>query len=405
MVVRVFAVAMFVTAAVVLAGPVWARQSVELTFDEALALASRVAPEIAVAQSREAVARTEVGVAGVYPNPVVFAGTTTQTARLSAGISVPLVVLGQRGAAVEASRAELQTVRVDSTVTLNEVRTACARAFVALWLAQRTAEAREEAARVARRIEGAVQARIEVGTAPEIEGLRVRAERLRAEADAREATELVAAAGSELGRWVGLPSGEMLLAKGDPPAPDATLPLASLLQYALENPAARREDFDARAAEARAHRERALVRPALTLDLGFDAYDPGLPATNYRAQLGIDLPLFNQRGPYIDREAANASSARARASAIRVRISTEMTAAWRLFTATAARKKALAEGVVPAAEKAAAATEESYTLGRAPLVAVLDAERARIDARMALIDARAANANAWIDIRHAMGWA
>ena len=64
----------------------------------------------------EAVARAEVGIAGVLPNPSVSAGTSTQTAKLSLGVSVPLVVLGQRGAAIEAGRAELATTRVETEV-------------------------------------------------------------------------------------------------------------------------------------------------------------------------------------------------------------------------------------------------------------------------------------------------
>jgi outer membrane protein TolC len=273
-----------------------------------------------------------------------------------------------------------------------------------LWLAQQTAAARQDAAQIARRLETAVMGRIEVGASPEIEGLRVHAERLKADADAQEAEQLVASASSELGRWIGMPGADDVRAKGDLPIPETMAALPSLLSQAHESPAAVREDTDARAAEARAHRERALVRPGVSLDLSMDTHDPTLPVSNYHAMLGFDLPLFNQRGPLIDREVANASASRSRADATRARLSAELVSAWRMFSATGARRKALEEAVVPAAEKAAAATEESYALGRASLVAVLDAERARIEARMSLLEARAANAFSWVDIQTAMGW-
>jgi outer membrane protein TolC len=390
--------------AATLASAASAQQTLEVTIDQSVAMASRAAPDLAVARARENVARAEVGASGLIPNPSVFVETSTKTARLSAGLSVPLYVLGQRGASMDASRAELQTVRVESAITLTEVKTACAHSFVALWLAQRTAEARQEAAQVARRLDSSVQGRIEVGNAPEIEGLRTHAEALRADADAQEAEQMVAAAGSELGRWIAAPVGDVLRARGDPPAPDSTLPLNTLLAKVAESPAARRDEYDARAAEARASRERALVRPSLVVGLSVDTMDPTLPGNNYHAMLGVDVPLFNQRGPLIDRETASAGAARARAQSARTRINAELVAAWRMFLATTARRKALAEGVVPAAEKAAVAIEESYAVGRASLVAVLDAERARIDARVSLIEARAANANAWIEIQSAMGW-
>ena len=71
--------------------------------------------------------------------------------------------------------------------------------------------------------------------------------------------------------------------------------------------------------------------------------------------------------------------------------------------ASSGRAKALAEGIVAATELAARATRESYELGRAQLVAVLDAEKSWIDARGALIDAQAARAHAWIDVQLALG--
>jgi outer membrane protein TolC len=64
---------------------------------------------------------------------------------------------------------------------------------------------------------------------------------------------------------------------------------------------------------------------------------------------------------------------------------------------------ALSSGVLPAAISAARATEESYVLGRAPLVAVLDAERGRIDTELALVESQGARANAWIDLQRALG--
>jgi cobalt-zinc-cadmium efflux system outer membrane protein len=376
----------------------------EISYDDALVRAARVAPDVVVARGREAVANAEIGIAGTYPNPTVLGATSTQAAKFSGDVLVPLIVLGQRGAAERASRADYETVRVDTKATLNDVRSSCAHAFVVLWLAQRNAEARADAAAVARRLEGAVLGRVDVGSAPAVEGLRVRAERLRADADAREAEQLVDAAASELGRWIGVIDGRALRAKGEPTTPEAPPALGALALRVNDNPAARREDFDALASEAHASRERALVRPAMTLNLGMDVADPTLPATNYRAQLGIEVPLFNQRGAYVEREQMGAAVARARADAQRRRLTADLVSAYRTFEAVSARRKALEEGVLPAAEAAANATEESYALGHAPLVTVLDAERARIDARISLIEARAARASAWIDVMQAAGW-
>src|SRR5579859_5835745 len=141
-----------------------------ITFAETLARAAQGAPQIAVARSKESVAAAEVDIAGVYPNPTAIGGTSTQAAKYSIGASVPLVIFGQRGAAMAASRADLGVVQVETLATRTDVRAGAGRAFVALWLAERTARARAEADRVAALIEQAVQARVEVGAAPELEG-------------------------------------------------------------------------------------------------------------------------------------------------------------------------------------------------------------------------------------------
>ena len=96
----------------------------DLSYAQTIARARQRAPDLVVARAREGIARAEVGVAGTYPNPTLIAGTSTQAARFSIGASIPLVVLGQRGAAIDASRADLATVRVETQGTWNEVRSA-----------------------------------------------------------------------------------------------------------------------------------------------------------------------------------------------------------------------------------------------------------------------------------------
>ena len=131
--------------------------------------------------------------------------------------------------------------------------------------------------------------------------------------------------------------------------------------------------------------------------------DPSLRVPNYHGQIGIEVPLFNQRGPLIEREVRSAAVARLRArSETAIRMS-DLTVGYETFVALTHRLKALEEGVVPSADAAARATEESYRLGRATLVTVLDSERALIDARLTSLETKAARANAWIDVQRAVG--
>jgi cobalt-zinc-cadmium efflux system outer membrane protein len=205
---------------------------------------------------------------------------------------------------------------------------------------------------------------------------------------------------------MGLSDAGGLRTSGSLEVPDSAPPLNALLGRIDGSAAVRREQSDVRASEARVARERALVRPNMALDVGVDLLDPTLspPNTpNYRAQISIDVPLFNQRGAYIDREKAQGDVARARVRAAHVQAAAELTAAYRTFEAATAQQRTLADSVVPAAQGAAKATEEAYSLGRAQLIAVLDAERALVDARVSALEAQASRAGAWADVEHALG--
>ena len=378
-----------------------AHSGLRLTGAEVLKRARAGAPELRVARDRQSIAHADIGVAGVLPNPVIIGGTSTQAAKLSLGASLALPILGQRGATIAASRAEFETVRVEGEITWNEVRAGAARAYVQLWLAQERAGARREGALIAKRIDDVVASRVELGAAPEVDGLRTRAERLRAEADAREADELVDAAASQLGFYLG--TTEPVRADGEYDVPAEVPALFALSSKIDTTPLVRRETSDARAAEARVDREKALARPTPVLELGTDIGDPTLPATNYRATLAIDVPLLSMRGPQIERERAFAAAARSRASVEVARGRAGLTSAYHTFAAADARAKTLRTGVLIAAEAAARATEESYALGRAQLVAVLDASRTRLDTRLTLAEAIATRAQAWIEIEHLLG--
>ncbi|MES1176434.1 MAG: TolC family protein [Myxococcales bacterium] len=395
------AVGLFIT---LLFGAATAHAELPISYSEALTRAKQRAPSVAVIRATEQVAEADSRVAGVYPNPSVSVGTNSDAARLALNASLPLVILGQRGAALAAGRAEYAVAKLDGLASLADVRATTAHAFVGLWLAERTARARADAARVSGRLEASVQSRVDVGSSPMLEGLRAHAERLRADLDARSAEAAVDAAATTLAVWIGAGFSDPVRALGDPGVPDRVPDLNELAGRVSKTPSVQRALAELRASQARASSERAQVRPLLSLDFGADFYDPTTPGvTNYHAQLGVEVPLFNQRGPMIEREERKALAARWQVRAEQARLIAELIAGFRTFGALTVQATTLADDVLPAAEKAASATEESYTLGRAPLVAVLDAERARIDSELALVESQGARANAWIDIERALG--
>ena len=390
-------------AAALVAGHAQAQDQRHISYAEVLNLAANVSPTMRVARAEENVIASDVGIAGVIANPTLFGGTSTQTAKFSVGVSVPLAILGQRGAAIRASQAGVDSAHIGTESIQSDSRAGAAHAYVALWLTERIAQARAKAEELVTRLDQAVNARVQLGGAPEVERTRSNALKLRAHADAIQAAQLVRAAAADLGRWIGESDASELRTSDVPATPDTPPPLSVLLARVAHGPAVARERAAAHAALARADRERALVRPALTLDVGMDIMDPTLPTTNYRAQLGVELPLFTQRAPFIQREDRSAAAAEQRARYQISALSSDLIVAYRTFEAATASKVTLQQAGVPAAQAAARSTEESYSLGRATLEAVLDADRTLIDVELTLLDASAARANAWIDVEHAMG--
>jgi cobalt-zinc-cadmium efflux system outer membrane protein len=373
----------------------------EVDYAEALALAGSRSPELVAARAREGIGRASVRVAGELPNPTMTVGTASELAKLSVDLSFPIPIFGQREAAIAAGSAELGVIRADTRVAASDSRWSAARAFVALWAAERVAEARHDAAKIAANVETAVVGRVDAGSAPELDRLRAHAERIRAEADAQDADAHVDAAGFELGRWVGLV--DALHTRGDPDVPSATPTLETLRGGVADNPLLDREHRDALAALKRADHEKALARPLIVLSAGIGAFDPTIPAPDFHASIGLELPIISWRQPMVDRERASAIAADARREAERIRFATEVATAHRLLMAAAARASTLETAVVPAAEATAVASRDAYTLGHSPLIVVLDAERARVDSRLQLVLAKADRASAWIEIQHITG--
>jgi cobalt-zinc-cadmium efflux system outer membrane protein len=319
------------------------------------------------------------------------------------GVSVPLVVFGQRGAALRAGQAAADVAHQDTRATAADARASAQQAYVTLWTAERNAISLAQAAQLALNLEATVQARVEVGSAPAVEQLRARSERLRASMDAAVAAELVDASASELCVWIGLPIEARLRAADAPPIPQQPPALSQLLAKLPQSPALQRAQLEIRAAEARVASERAQIRPALSLDLSAEYFDPTVPSTNYIAQLGLEVPLFNQRGPMIERERWRTEGARFRLGAEQKARSSALLVAYRNFAAQARRQQTLVEGVLPAVRAAAQAAEESYGLGRTPLVSVLEARQASINAELDLVATEAARAQSWIEVEHLLG--
>ena len=380
-----------------------------MTWGDARAQAQRRAPELAVGLGHSQVARAEVEVAGALANPTFTVTTARETARLGTGVTVPLPLFGQRGAAVRAARADADAVDREHAVLLNDVRWSVSLAWVDTWDATQRARLLAGAADDARRLASITSERFDAGAAPRLDVVRAGADRARADAEATSARSLVGAAGARLAVWVGVDPRSPPAIDGGPGVPASLPPLAQLLGDVEAHPALARDQAQGAAAERHVDLERRLRFPIINAELTVLQGDPtltdarGAQLTEVIGGASFELPILSARGGAIARARAQGTLAAATAASDAAHLRADLADAFLRTEAAAARARALGGQALPALEETRALTEESYRAGRADLVRVLEAQRALVEARLAELEAVATWARAFADLERAAG--
>ena len=397
------------TGAMVLAAPPHAPARA-LTWSEARAQAQRQAPELAVGASRSQVAHAEVDVAGALANPTFTVTTARETARLAAGVSVPLPLFGQRGHAIGAARADAAAIDQERDVARNDVRWNASLAWIDAWEATQRARLLAGASTDAQRLAAIASERFDAGAAPRLDVVRAGADRARALADAASAQTLVVAAGARLAVWVGAdPAATVPQIEGGPGVPARLPTLADLLMAIQSHPALARDRAQGTAADRHVDLERRLRLPIVNAEVTVLQGDPTLTdagghrRTDVVVGAAFELPILNARAGAIARARAQGTLAAAGASLDTAHLRAEAVDAFLRTEAAAARARALGSQALPALDEARALTEESYRAGRADLVRVLESQRALVDARLAEVEAIATWARAFADLERATG--
>jgi cobalt-zinc-cadmium efflux system outer membrane protein len=380
-----------------------------MTWAEARAAALRSAPELRVSDRRADVARAEVRAAGALGNPTFIVTSARETARLSTGVSVPLPLFGQRGAAVAAATADADAVVREKAIALNDLRWNATVAWIDTWEADGRARLLEAGAGDARRLLTIASERFQAGSSPRLDVVRATADRVRAEADAESARALVGAVAARLAVWVSADPLAPPATTGGPGVPAALPSLPALVQTLAHHPALEHDQAQRAAAQKRTDLERRLRLPIVNAELVVNVGDPTLADAQGNARTDVvggaafELPLLNARGGAIARAEAQGALAEASLSLDAAHLRADLADAFRRTQAAGRRARQLASSALPAMEEARAMTEESYRAGRADLVRVLEAQRAVLDARLGALEATATWARSFADLERAAG--
>jgi len=369
-----------------------------LTLPELLRLVAARSPRLAVERVGIDAAQAERTTAGALPNPTISYGRSRPsggapnsvidgTRQQQAGIDLPVLIAGQRGARVEAAEQGVLGARARVEVAASELALRAAELYAGLQAAQEKVvvlgEAQGEfehaAALISGRLESGMASRYDLARV-EIEVANIAVRLAEARADAAEKSAAIAA---------------LLGAPGWRPRAAGVLRPSALqgggsagLPALAGNPqiiAARRDEDTARAAVRRAELER---WPVPTLSLSRTWTSEPFGAANFFG-FSTEVPLFDTRRGQLEKAQAELRAAERRREAVEAEAGVELQ---RLQEALVQRRAALerferrVDLRSPALRQMA---EDAYRLGRSTVLELIDAARTRVDARITEIDLRA----------------
>ncbi|MEG3149611.1 TolC family protein [Sphingomonas sp. ZT3P38] len=366
-------------------------------FPELLRRAADSAPRLTAGDAEIDVARGLARQARARPNPTLgaevenFAGSRPygrfDQAETTLTVQQPFELGGKRAARAATADAELRTagararqVRADFARDL-AVAYATAEAMAARLTIAR--EALDLAAQDAR----AAHLLVEHGREARVRGVQADAAVATARGDLAGAEAENDAALARLGALTGAPTGFTAVAGG---LLDAPLP--TLAGSRDDTPAVSVARAERDAAQWRIGSERRRAIPDLTVSLGARRLE-GAGATALIAGVSVPLPLFDRNRGSVDSAAAGARGAEARLADATASAGAERRSASSRVRAAEARVSAAGEGEAAAAE-AYRLARIGYDGGKLPLIELLAARRALIDARSRTIEVRLARIEA-----------
>lgn len=373
-------------------------QAEDITLDQALAVGS---PALPIAAAETASAEARVAAAGAWPAPAVRVETNRLTARLVAGVAVPLPILGTIGAAKREATAHAATVRAEGAAAQRELRHRIVLAWLALARADADTAALTITAKQAADLETIAKGRLDAGAGADVDVSAARAARIRADLAVASAAHEQDAAAAQLAGLLGWDPLRVLRSAG--PLPGGTITLDALRASLAAHPdrvIAQRRIAEAEAAIGSA---RALRRPGLAIEVQGSWMDPTQPGTDVLVALAIDLPLFSKVGDQVRAARAQTAAERARLVAGDAQLGGDLVAAFRRWQAATERRTVLERDVLPAQDMATTLASQAYREGARDLASALQAERDRTAVRTEIAEAKITAATAWIELQLAAG--
>lgn len=377
-----------------------------LTLPQVLGLLETHNPALASAQARQQSAQAALITAKAYPNPELELGGgaasgigegalsgSNEQVYIAQALDLPFI----REARRKVAEAGITSADEASRHVWLSVRGQVKLAFYEILRRQAELRISRDNEQLLTQIRDKIKLKAEVGEAPRYEQVKSDAEALNA-LKLRESAEIrVNDAKSALRAMFGPAIPHQYEAEGDLPAPPSNIPpLEQLREEVLgKQPLLQQYRAEIDKAQAKVKFEQDLRYPQPTLKAGAER-DPGLE--QWRVNLVVPLPIWNQRQGPIGEAEADLRLAEASASQQELSVIRELENAYNRYHIANRQVETFDAGLLKQAEAALKVSEAAYRLGERGIIDYLDAQRTYRSVRNDYINARFDRQAALIDI-------
>ncbi len=370
-------------------GPV---TEVEVTWQKLAALVEKH-PRIAAGRHRVAAARAAEGAAGAVANPELEAtGAYGQAVDGSAsriewglGLSIPLGWLAQRGAKMDAARAEARAAAAEVRALRRDVLLELRLLFWNLVYQQHRVEALDQTSQQTGALVQAVRRRAETGEVRPVEATRVEIEAERVAGELEVARLGLEARRARLATWLGVGSDRRLVAVADLyqlPRPISAGKARERVRAGHPALLASRARVDALAADLAVERTERIPEASIAAFT-----DHELDRRAYGVGLSLQLPLWNWNTDNIRRSERLLAAGKELLRAELLQLEGAVIEAGSSCRAEVALSLRYRDGIVPRAESSARIIERTYHLGEATLLEMIDSRRTLLDTKREFLEA------------------
>jgi cobalt-zinc-cadmium efflux system outer membrane protein len=355
----------------------------ELTLQEALNLALKANPEIAVAlREREAIQGVQTQ-AGARPNPTISTSiqdTRRDTRQIFLQLNQEIELGNKRNARIEAadtlySKADAELDNKKADIHANVIA-----AFYAVLAAQERLALAKSSLEVANLALDAAAKRVKAGKSSPVEETKSKIAESGAKIEFNQAASQLADSRKKLSALWGNPAPLFERAKGQVTAIPQTVELSEL-DLMLENaPAIKLAKLEVNSREALTHVERSKRTPNITISAGVvNNQEIGLN----QALLGLTVPI-----PLFDRNQGNLQEAISRKYkaedeliALKSQLGSNLASQYERLSAARQASKSLSTEILPNAQSAFDAANKGFVAGKFNFLDVLDAQRTLFQAK------------------------